>query len=42
MGTSYFWPIQVNVDGLRRNGSRHIGAGGGVRSSSGDWIGGLL
>lgn len=41
MGTSYFWPIQVNVDGLRRNGSRHIGAGGGVRSSSGDWIGGF-
>ncbi|BFG34691.1 hypothetical protein CerSpe_209650 [Prunus speciosa] len=30
--------FKLNVDGSRRNGSGHIGAGGVIRSSSGDWV----
>ncbi|KAI5342128.1 hypothetical protein L3X38_010003 [Prunus dulcis] len=33
--------FKLNVDGSRRNGSGHIGAGGVIRNSSGDWISGF-
>ncbi|BBH09066.1 hypothetical protein Prudu_021464 [Prunus dulcis] len=33
--------FKLNVDGSRRNGSGHIGAGGVLRNSSGDWISGF-
>ncbi|CAL2228836.1 unnamed protein product [Prunus armeniaca] len=33
--------FKLNVDGSRRNGSGHIGAGGVIRNSSGDWIRGF-